>query len=102
MSWAPVAQSFWTHRKTYALADALAIDEVHAGGLVARLWSWAIDNAHADYVNQRGLLSNSVPRAIAGAAGWKGEAVCFVDALIRVGFLDHDGDDLVLHDWWEF
>ena len=100
--WIELQQSLWTHRKTFALAEALAIDEVHAGGLVARLWCWALDNAQADYDHRRGLLTGVVPRAIAGGAGWKGDACYFFEALINAGFLDHDGDDIVIHDWWDY
>ena len=96
MAWIELQQSLWTHRKTYALAEALSIDEVHAGGLVARLWCWALDNAQADYEHRRGLLTGVVPRAIAGGAGWKGDASSFFYALIDAGFLDNDGDDIVI------
>jgi hypothetical protein len=100
--WFPLEQTLWTHRKTYALADDLGIDEVHAGGLVARLWSWSLDNAQADFDGRRGLLTGVVPLAIAGGAGWKGEPVAFVAALTGAGFLDQDGDDLVIHDWFDY
>lgn len=100
--WIELQQSLWTHRKTFALAEALAIDEVHAGGLVARLWCWALDNAKADYDKRRGLLSGVVPLAVAGGAGWKGEPSTFFYALIDAGFLEHDGDDIVIHDWWDY
>lgn len=102
MSWFPLEQALWTHRKTYALAEGLGIDEVHAGGLVARLWSWSLDNARADFEQRRGLLTGVVHLAIARGAGWKHDADAFVQALVCAGFLDQDGDDLVIHDWFDY
>jgi hypothetical protein len=102
MAWIMLEQTLWTHRKTFDLADRLDLDETYAAAHVARLWCWALDNALIDWDGRRGLLTGMAARAIAGGAGWKGDARGFVAAMIAAGFIDQDGDDLVLHDWWDY
>jgi len=36
------------------------------------------------------------------AAQWDGDPEEFVEALIYGGFIDRDGDELVLHDWYDY
>lgn len=102
MAWIELHQTLWTHRKTVVLADALGLPEMYAAAHLARLWCWALDNAVADYGQRRGLLTGAPARAIAGGAGWTDDPCVFFDALIESGYLDRDGDDLVLHDWWDY
>lgn len=102
MAWIELHQTVWTHRKTVALAEALDLDDTYAAAHVARLWSWALDNAIIDHDAKRGLLTGMSARVIATGAGWKGDAPAFVAALRGCGYIDdHDGQ-LVLHDWWDY
>jgi hypothetical protein len=96
VAWIELHQSLWTHRKTLLLAAALDLDETYAGAHVARLWTWALDNA------PEGDLSGLPPRVIAFGAAWKGDAAMFVEALVEVGWLERDGESLWLHDWEEY
>ena len=93
VAWIELHQPVWTHRKTYALAAQLGLDDTYAAAHVIRLWTWALDNA------PRGDLSDVPDRAIALGAGWRKNATTFVSALITAGFVD---DDRQLHDWMEY
>jgi len=95
MAWIELHQSLWTHRKTLILADELEIDETLAGGHLARLWTWALDNAPTGNVG-------SSPRVISYGAGWKGDAALFFQALVRCGWLEPVADTFVLHDWDDY
>jgi hypothetical protein len=96
MAWISVHQAVWTHRKTYALADLLALDETYAAAHVIRLWTWALDNSA-----EGGGIGNSA-RVIARAAGWPGDPVLFLEALVGCGWLDETEDGYVIHDWEEY
>lgn len=95
MAWIELHQAIWTHRKAYALGDALDINEMYAVSHVIRLWTWALDNA------PEGELPAS-PRIIARSAGWDGDAPLFVDALVRTGWVDWNGESYFIHDWAEY
>lgn len=99
MAWIELHQSLWTHHKTIELAAQLGIDPTHAGGLMARLWTWCLDNA------PDGDLSRLSATAIAVGAGWTGKPEDFVEAAIKAGFLDRDPDGrqgLFVHDWHDY
>jgi len=61
-----------------------------------RLWTWALDNA------PDGDMSSLPPRVIAFGAAWRGDPVVFVEAAIRSGWLDREGDKLIIHDWNDY
>jgi len=78
------------------LAALLDIDEMYAAAHMIRLWTWALDNA------QDGDLSGLPPKVISFGAGWKGDPDAFVHAAIQAGWIDQEGDRLVLHDWYDY
>ena len=95
MAWIELHQALWTHRKTFALAADLGVDETTAGGHLARFWSWALDNlpdGRADVPDQ----------VIAFGAGWKGDPEVFVQALIAAGWMDATNEGRAIHDWAEY
>ena len=96
MAWIELHQTIWTHRKTIMLAALLDIDEMYAAAHMIRLWTWALDNA------QDGDLSGLPHKVIAFGAGWKGDPDAFVHAAIQAGWIDQEGDRLVLHDWYDY
>ena len=93
MAWIQVDDTLREHRKTYALADALGIEDYAAVGLTVCLWTWALQNAEG------GDLSGFPPRAIARACGWTGSAADLLAALKAAGFIDPDG---CIHDWVQY
>lgn len=96
--WIQVYSNLIKHPKTYALADELKLTSKDtspnavAAGMMLSLWLWAAQNA------PNGDLSKCSTRAIAEAAEYKKKSEAFVDALIKVRFLDPDKK---LHDWDE-
>ncbi|WP_052476145.1 conserved phage C-terminal domain-containing protein [Cohnella kolymensis] len=96
MAWIELHQSLWTHKKTILLSAILDIDELYAGAHMSKLWTWALDNA------PDGDISGLPPKVIAYGAGWKGDAVQFVDAAISCGWIDREGDLMHLHDWYDY
>ena len=96
MAWIPSHQELKDHPKTKRLRRALGVGLPQAIGHLHMLWWWALDYA------EDGRLSKWTADDIADAAGWEGEAKQFVDALVESGFLDRDGDTLMVHDWDEY
>lgn len=94
--WIELHQSLWTHKKTLLLAAELGIDETYAAAHMARLWSWALDNA------PNGELGNLPNKVIAYGAGWRGDPDRFVEAAIRIGWLDQTPNGLLIHDWEDY
>lgn len=93
MAWIELHQALWTHRKTLELADLLDLDETYAGAHLARLWTWALDNA------PDGTIGKVSARVLAFGAGWKGDPQLFLEALLKSGWLDETEDGLSIHDW---
>ncbi|HFQ92036.1 MAG TPA: hypothetical protein ENK29_04070 [Chromatiales bacterium] len=86
-----VAISFRGHRKRKRLAIMLGPE-----GVLALLDLWiGVAASRPD-----GTLSGWDEIDIALEAGWDGDPQEFVDALLKVGFLDRDEDGVYsLHDW---
>jgi hypothetical protein len=90
MSWIEVHDNLREHFKTYALAEALNIEQYAAVGLVVSLWTWAVDHA------QDGDLGKYPLAAIASACMWRKKPEVLLAALQESGFITHD---LMIHDW---
>lgn len=90
MAWIEVHDTLREHRKTYALASILKIEQFAAVGLVVSLWTWAINNA------QDGDLSAFPETAIANACMWRKNAKTLIEALQECGFVTRD---MQIHDW---
>lgn len=100
--WIESHQSLGSHPKTIRLARLLGCSVPQAIGHLHLLWWWAIDYA------PDGDLTGYDPADIARVCQWEGDPQVFIDALLRAGrdgrpgFLEHDGDRLIIHDWWEY
>ena len=87
LSWIKLHANLPEHPKSDLLeAELLA---PRAWTYVVQLWLWA------SKVRPNGDLSGLPPAIVARRSGWEGDAVAFIDALRKVGFLDGD----VLHGW---
>ncbi|MBD9534673.1 hypothetical protein IB227_02260 [Stenotrophomonas sp. STM01] len=87
---ARIATGLSSHPKTKKLIRALG--QGGAWNLIC-LITWAAAN------RSDGDLSGMTVEDIELAADWLGEDGAFVRELVRVRFLDQDGDDYALHDW---
>ena len=96
MAWIESHQELGRHPKTRRLARVLGITVPAAVGHLHFLWWWALDFA------EDGNLARYESFDIADAASWDGDERLFVEALIDIGFLDEDGDALMLHDWHDY
>lgn len=97
MAWIESHQSLSRHRKTIRVAKLLKTDRMKVIGHLHELWWWAIDNADLD-----GNLEDMDHEDVAAAAGWLKNGAAFTAALIDAGFVDADGPNLILHDWYEY
>jgi hypothetical protein len=95
LAWIEVHQALFTHRKTLELAELLALPEVYASAHLIALWTWALDNAPTS------CLPKSA-RIIAKAAQYPGDAQAFIEACVKVGFIDEVADGWLIHDWDEY
>lgn len=102
MAWIESHQALRDHPKVARLCRLLDCSRREAVGMLHLLWWWALDNAEDGDVSDYDSLD------LALAADWEGDPEVFVKALLtcgpgrRDGFLEDDGDRLVLHDWWEY
>lgn len=81
-----------SHPKTKKL---IKISGTDAAWRLVCLFLWAAQN------RPDGVLSGMDAEAIELAVDWPGEDGAFVASLIRVGFLDNDDGEFVIHDWHE-
>lgn len=102
MAWIESHQALRDHPKVARLCRLLDCSRREAVGMLHLLWWWALDHAEDGDVSDYDALD------LALAADWEGDPEVFVKALLtcgpgrRDGFLEDDGDRLVLHDWWEY
>lgn len=96
MAWIELHQSLWTHRKTLILAAELRMKAMYAATHMIHLWTWALDNA------PEGDLSGLPDSVIAIGASWEEEPAKFVQAAVKAGYIDRDGETTSLHDWYDY
>lgn len=98
MAWIEFHQTMPRGKKTLKLAELLKISRREAIGLMCDLWTWALDNADKD-----GTLSAITPVQIADALGFGAkQAKRLVDALCEARYMDFDGDNYILHNWYDY
>jgi len=85
-----VAVAFPHHPKTSLLEKKLGVQGPWS---LVCLWTYA-----AQY-KADGKLTNMTNEEVGIAARWPGDPDEFISALLKVKFLDKDGDMLVIHDW---
>ena len=101
MAWVRSEQSLAAHPKTKRAARALQVKIPHLMGHLHCLWHWSLDYA------PDGDLTEYEPWEIAEAAMFDGDPDAFIDALIscgngKPGFLETQGEKLVIHDWYDY
>lgn len=96
MAWIESHQTLRDHPKTKRLCRLLGVRLPEAIGYLHLLWWWCLDYA------QDGKLGRYDAQDIADGVGWEGDATQLVEALVRAGFLEREGDTLVVHDWWDY
>lgn len=84
---------YFDHVKTKRLVALLGRG---AEVLPIKLWSYC-GKFHAE----SGRLAGYAAEEIETIAGWWGKPGRCIEALLKVGFLERDGDDLAIHEWTE-
>lgn len=97
MAWIESHQTLAGHPKTRKLAHLLSLSKPAAIGHLHCFWWWALD------YSDDGSLHAHESIDIAIGAEWEGDPDEFVDAMVRVGFIDQDDDGtLCVHDWDDY
>ncbi|MNS10603.1 hypothetical protein D3C72_421210 [compost metagenome] len=96
MAWIEFHQTLRGHPKTARLRRLLNIRLREAVGMLGLLWLWSLEHA------PKGVLTRYDPYDLAEACDWDGDPDELVSALVRAGFLDREGDELVVHDWFVY
>ena len=92
--WFQVFADLPGHIKISKLRDGMKLkNRYEAVGLIVCIWSWAAVHAPS------GELTGASAQDLADAAGWRKSAKTLLEALVAAGFLDREGDSLILHDW---
>lgn len=98
MAWYEAHQTMAKHPKTLKLARLLKVDRRYAVGLLHDLFSWALDVAQK-YGELHDLTAEDIAAAL-DIPGKKGLAT--VDALVESGYLEKDGENYSIHDWYDY
>jgi hypothetical protein len=93
----PVYQSLPSHKKMLLLSERLQVEVPSAVGHMVCFWLWALDNTDQD-----GVLPNSAV-VIETAAKWNGAPGAFLEAVIKVKYLDKlNAEEVRIHDWSDY
>jgi hypothetical protein len=95
LTWIKSNTSLQNHPKLRRVARSLSISSAQAFGHLHFLWFLGVEYA------DDGSLTRFAIQEVADAAEWPGDPNEFVDALIKAGFLDVEGDHVVFHDWMD-
>jgi hypothetical protein len=93
MAYMNVDPDFFEHRKTRRLVALVGPEGVAP---VLRLWAYC-----ARFHAEDGLLADYNPEEIESLAGWDGKPGTLLEAMLKVGLLDREGEGVVIHDWKE-
>ena len=96
MNWYKAYDSLSRHPKTLKLARLLNIRRRETVGLLHDLFSWGIYAADK-YGRLRGAEAGDIGTALEYRDGEK-----LAGALVEAGFLEIDGGDYVIHEWYEY
>lgn len=93
MAWIESHQSLERHPKTLLLRRVTLLSHNEVLGVLHRLWWWALDNAHDGDVTdfcKKGLMEEvfGIPEK---------EEKSLAECLIEAGWLDKEGDKIVIH-----
>jgi hypothetical protein len=97
MAWVSIHQQIRDHRKLRDLFRELKISRQEALGILVLIWTWALDNC-----DKEGKLLSANKFDIAHAAYWNGEPDKLCNALIKTGWVDLNGNEMHIHDWYDF
>jgi hypothetical protein len=82
---------YFTHPKTVRLVGLLGRG---AEVLPIKLWCYC-----GKYHSESGKLTGYSAQEIESAIGWWGKVGELIEIMVRIGFLDFDGKDYIVHDW---
>lgn len=92
LPWFKLYGDFFSHPKTLELQAELG--DPSADVYVVRMWAYVSRVAATGRLSGRNVVS-----VLERAVGWAGEPGRFVQAALRVGFLEQEPEALVVHDW---
>ena len=97
MAWIELHQTLREHMKMFACADTLNLSRIEMIGTLVSLWLWALDNA------QDGSLEGVSDKTIARVCDFpEKKAGKLMEALLKHGFVERDGDHYIIHDWYDY
>lgn len=97
MAWIELHQTLREHKKMFACADTLNLSRIEMIGTLVSLWLWALDNA------QDGSLEGVSDKTIARVCDFpEKKAGKLMEALLKHGFIECDGDHYIIHDWYDY
>jgi hypothetical protein len=97
MTWIRVDTALTRHPKVVRFASAINASRHEAIGLLVDLWTWSID-----YAEDGDLTRYTSAELLTALGAFQASALIEIDlleALETSGFVDRDGDTVVLHDW---
>ena len=95
MAWIKSEQALASHPKVHLLAKTLGISVPQVIGHLHLLWWWALDYAdNGDLIRYKDFIPN--------ASQWDGDEKLYIDSLIEHGFIDVEGNKLIIHDWLDY
>lgn len=96
MAWFAAYDTLPTHPKTLMLARLLKISRFEAVGVLWSLFAWGLVAA-----GKNGELPGMTAEDVSSAVGWTKKSN-LAGALLECGYLDFDGKDFAIHDWYDY
>lgn len=97
MTWIRVDITLMRHPKVARVAKAMGVSRHEAVGILIDLWTWCVDYTEGGDLSR--ISSDDLMAALGVAQDTALIQVDLIESLVTAGFIDREGERIVLHDW---
>ena len=97
MTWIRVDTTLMRHPKVSRFAKALGMSRHESVGVLIDLWCWCVDYTEGGDLSR--ISSDDLMAALGVAQDTALIQVDLIESLVTAGFVDREGERIVLHDW---
>ena len=97
MTWIRVDTTLIRHPKVARVAKAMGVSRHEAVGILIDLWTWSVDYAEGGDLSR--ISSDDLMAALGVTQDTALIKFDLIESLVMAGFIDREGERIVLHDW---
>jgi hypothetical protein len=97
MTWIRVDTTLLRHPKVARFAKSLGMNRHEAVGILIDLWTWSVDFTEGGDLSR--ISSDDLMAALGVTQDTALVKFDFIESLVTAGFIDREGERIVLHDW---